>query len=329
MEIAVLDLGSTTFHLQHLRVDEAQRFTATLDTKRTPLLGARVFVDGFIDRRGWLESLEAVWELLCASRDCRPDHTCVVATSAIRSASNGIALVREIERRHLVKVRVLEPQEEAQLAYLGQTTSAAVGGRRVAVVDLGGGSVELAVGEGTRCIHAASLPIGAVRMRAQASELAFGRQAASLLALRLREPLVPALAAVRELSPDVVVFCSGSARAARKLLMRHTDQPGKTGPVELSALRYQLEEHLGLADSELIGLGVEPLRANTVLVAATIIVQILDLLGVTDAYVSDKGLRDGVALEHYRHQLARARSRSATSSDRVTAADDASWFVRS
>ncbi|HKP62424.1 MAG TPA: hypothetical protein VJV78_37075, partial [Polyangiales bacterium] len=174
MEIAVLDLGSTTFHLQHIRVDAQERFSTSLDLKRSLCLGRQVFARGFIDWSAWAECLNAVWELLEASNAAKPDHRVVVATSAIRSASNGGDLVRELERTHRTSIRMLTPEEEARLAYLGQSTSDVVGGRRVAAVDLGGGSVEIAVGEGTRCIHALSLPVGAIRVRAQGAS-AYGR----------------------------------------------------------------------------------------------------------------------------------------------------------
>src|SRR5260370_758824 len=100
-----------------LRVDRTDGVSVTAPSQaphtRRPLLGAQVLGDGDLDRRSWLESLEAVWELLCASRACRPDQTIVVATSAIRSASNGMDLVREIELRHGLRVRVLTPEDEA------------------------------------------------------------------------------------------------------------------------------------------------------------------------------------------------------------------------
>ncbi len=319
MEIAVLDLGSTTFHLQHIRADAAGRFSTTLDTKRTPLLGARVFASGTLDRQGWVESLDAVEQLLGASRTCRFDHLVVVATSAIRSAENGLLLVREIERRHDVQVRILDPLEEARLAYLGQTTSPVVGGRRVVAVDLGGGSVEVALGEGVRCLHALSLPIGAVRMRALQDGGLFGREAALTLALRVRERLVPALEAVRNMRPELVTFGSGSARAARALLMRSGPLPGKVGPIDISAWRCRLDEHLGLSSAELVGLGVDPARADSVLASATIMAQILDLLRVTQACVLDKGLRDGIALQVYRELGAGQHSGRRTGSSRSAA----------
>ncbi|HEX2677408.1 MAG TPA: hypothetical protein VHM19_12225, partial [Polyangiales bacterium] len=283
MEIAVLDLGSTTFHLQHVRVESGDGFVTTLDTKRTPLLGAQVFQDGYIDRRSWLESLEAVWELLKASRACRPDHLVVVATSAIRSASNGLLLVREMERRHEVSVRILDPNEEARLAYLGHTTSPMIRGRRVAVIDLGGGSVEVAIGEGTHCLDSISLPLGAVRLRSKAANAAFTREDARALTKIVRPQLEPVAAMIARLSPDLTVFGSGSARAARRLLLRDGTEPGKTGPVELAALLSGLQRDLGASPERLVELGVEPPRAHSVLAAATIMTEILDVLGVAYA----------------------------------------------
>jgi exopolyphosphatase/guanosine-5'-triphosphate,3'-diphosphate pyrophosphatase len=311
MEIAVLDLGSTTFHLQHIRVDDAGRFSTTVDLKRSLCIGTQVFTDGFIDQTSWEACLGAVWELLQASDAGKPARRTIVATSAIRSATNGSELIREIERTHGVQVRVLSPQEEARLAYLGQSTSDVVGGRRVSAVDLGGGSVEMAVGEGTRCIHATSLAVGALRVRAQGAR-AFGREESRRVAVRVREILSSPLRDVRALSPEIVVFGSGSARAARKLLLRDTQRAGKIGPIESASFRAQLNAHLGYTPAELIGLGVDPARADSVLAAATIMLEIMDGLGEPHAYVSNKGLRDGAALELYREHLARDRSSLST-----------------
>jgi exopolyphosphatase/guanosine-5'-triphosphate,3'-diphosphate pyrophosphatase len=308
MEIAVLDLGSTTFHLEHFRLEGDSAIASCLDEKRAIVLGNQVFAHGFVDRRSWLESLNAVRELMEPSRARRPDHTLVVATSAIRSANNGAELVREIERSQRLAIRVLDPADEARLAYFGLTSSPVVSGRRVAAVDLGGGSVELAVGEGRRCIHTVSLPIGAVRMRATQLAPSYTAREAREFEAVIRERADGALARVRALAPEIVVFGSGSARAARQLLMRETRTPGKHGPIDRGLFRARLEARLGSSPAELIALGVDPARAPSVLWAATIMVQVLDLLGAEAAFVSDRGLREGVALELYRERATGARS---------------------
>lgn len=315
MELAVLDLGSTTFHLQHFVADGESQFVTSLDAKRSLCLGAQVFSDGFLDRTSWSDSLKAVSELLEAARSRKPDHLAVVATSAIRSARNGAELVSEIERRQRVTVRILTPEEEARLAYFGQSTSPVVAGRRVAAIDLGGGSVEIAVGEGGCCLHAASLPIGALRMKARAGDAGprdFGAAEAQQLGQAIRECAAGELRLVRELVPEIVVFGSGSARAARNLLMRDSPVAGKIGPIETAHWQALLERLLGLPAAALISRGVEPARAPTVLVAAAIMAQLLELLGAVAAYVSDKGLRDGVALELFREHAAPQRASAAT-----------------
>jgi exopolyphosphatase/guanosine-5'-triphosphate,3'-diphosphate pyrophosphatase len=220
----------------------------------------------------------------------------VVATSPFRQAADGKDLAEELRRTHRVPVTILSPRQEAMLAYLGNTTLAEIGGRRTAVVDLGGGSAEIAVGEGTRCIHAVSLPVGAVRMRQLvAFRRAFGRAEAAL-----REALEEPLREVRALAPQALVFASGTARAARQLCMRGANEPGKTGALSVSDLRRGLGTYLGCSTEALHALGVEPGRADTVLVAATVMSILADMAGVHDCRVSDRGLRDGVALEVYR-----------------------------
>jgi exopolyphosphatase/guanosine-5'-triphosphate,3'-diphosphate pyrophosphatase len=318
MELAVLDLGSTTFHLQHFGVPPPPQAAglrsadntlgSVLDVKRSICMGAQVFVDGHIDRASWQRGLDAVSELLDLSDAHGFSERAVVATSAIRSARNGPDFVLELERRYACKVRVLEPHEEARLAYLGQLTSPVISGRRIAAIDLGGGSVELAVGAGPQPAHADSLPLGAVRMRVCEGAQVFGKPEAAALSQVLQEHLEAPLAQVRSHAPELVVFGSGSARAARKLLCRGSKLPGKTGPIDVQSFGAALTELLGSSQQELMELGVEPARAQTVLVSATIMLQLLTQLGFTYAFVSDRGLRDGVAFELQRRNESRDRA---------------------
>ena len=304
MELAVLDLGSTTFHLQHFQVEANGRLTSCLDLKECTSLGAQVFADGFIDAQSRAVALQAVDALLNASNQRGFTHRAIVATSAIRSAKNGRALAREIEARHDSQVKILEPSEEARLAYLGQLGCAELMGKRFAMVDLGGGSVELSVGRDQQVLFTESLPLGAVRMRV-ATAAQGGMHQAALLGQLLQEQLAEPLRAVQSLDPELIVFGSGSARAARKLLMRESAQPGKTGPIETASWRSELGALYPRTPNELIALGVESARATTVLTSATIMLQILELLGAETALVSGCGLRDGVASEMWRKLTSR------------------------
>ena len=294
MELAVLDLGSTTFHLQHFQADVQGGLKSCLDLKNCTSLGAQVFADGYIDARSMAIALDAVDELLQALNLRGFTQRTIVATSAIRTAHNGRALAREIEARHDCQVTILEPREEARLAYVGQLGYPGLAGRRIAMVDLGGGSVELSVGRDDQIALTESLPLGAVRMRVASASHEHVDE--SLLREQLTEPV----RAIQRLQPELIVFGSGSARAARKLLLRNDALPGKVGPIVTEEFRRELTALYDHTSEQLIGLGVEPARANTVLTSAAIMLQILELLGAREAVVSDRGLRDGVATELWR-----------------------------
>jgi hypothetical protein len=227
MRIAVLDLGSTTFHLQHVELGEGT-FHCTLDEKLTLRLGDQVFPKGHFDAATRACVVNSVADLLTRSAAQRPDRTVVVATSPFRSADNGAALASELGQRFGVDVIILTAQREAEFAYLGNATFDHVDGLRTAVVDIGGGSAEVAVGEGARCMHALSLPLGAVRMgRLVASRRPFGQPEAGVLLDALRDAVDEPLREVRALRPSALVFASGTARAViRDVMEANTETPG-------------------------------------------------------------------------------------------------------
>ena len=88
-----------------------------------------------------------------------------VATSAARRAHNADTWVARIQRKHGLRIRVISGEEEARLTWLGATTGfASMPSGPILVVDLGGGSTELVLGEGERVDLRTSLEIGSVRL---------------------------------------------------------------------------------------------------------------------------------------------------------------------
>jgi len=297
MQIAVLDLGSTTFHLEHFEVGDGGTVTPTHDEKRTLCLGERVFRSGVLDPDAFAESVETATELVAAARARGPEHLTVVATSAIRSAANGLELVREIEQGNRLSVRIVGPDEEARLAYVGQVVDPELAAKRVAVVDLGGGSVELALGRGTRCSATESLPLGALRVRAAMNGATVDHFLLHEVQKLVRREAGKAMRRARAFGPEVLVLGSGSARAARRLAMHELPSHGGAGPVTPADLDRSLDRHVGLSEEELVERGVDPRRAGSILIATAILSELLTLADGVPACVSRRGLRDGVALE--------------------------------
>lgn len=313
MEIAILDLGSTSFHLEHFSFSPRGALEVTLDIKQPLSFGKQVFTDGQINPQSWAEGLEAVGSLLEQSRLAKPTHTVAFATSAMRTARNGRLFAHEVRRAFGIDVQILAPQAEATYAYLGASACHGVGGRRALVADLGGGSLELALGAGTQCDAAMSLPLGAVRMcQTVSGSASFNRAAWQRLVPIVRTHLAQGIPGGGDFPPELLAFASGTTRAARKLAMRESDIPGKAGLLDATALRMCLGHFVDAAPEELLQAGVPENRAQTVLVAAAVMLEIMDHLGFSTAVTVDRGLRDGVALAHWRGQRTTTATGSTT-----------------
>lgn len=290
MKVAVLDLGSTTFHLQHVLVERGAVLGCTLDEKISLRLGEHVALCGGLDDATERRIVEAVDRLVRHSGLDPEAELIAVATSPFRDARNGGEVLSRLRARGLA-VQLLTAADEAELAFVGNAQADA---GRLAVVDLGGGSADVAVGDGLRCRDTRSAPIGAVRMKELvAPGRPFDREAHVVLRDALLDVSDGAMAGVRALAPERLVFASGTARAVRALALR-----ASTGPIDRAALARSLERYLGCTTAELTAVGVGEARASSVLVATAIMLLLMDAAGMPKAWVSDRGLRQGVALRH-------------------------------
>ena len=216
MRIGVLDLGSNTFHLLMAHVDGRGDIVKLGSLKKTLKLGAEVAPGGVIGENAWNRAMAAIDDLMGFARpfEC---PVIAVATSVFRDAANGRAFAESVRLRFGVPVELLSGTEEARLSYLGATSELATPGR-VAVVDVGGGSVQFTVGEGERCLYARSLPLGVLRLReGLRAEATDGRNGALAIARRLRSEARSVADDVNALAPETLVFASGTARTVASL----------------------------------------------------------------------------------------------------------------
>lgn len=301
-KIAVLDLGSNSFHLAVAECPSNRRFVLTAHAKEKVQLGQSVFEQGIVDDAAAQRGRAALRRLRALCDRERPTHAIGVATSALREAANGAAFVREAAALTGIPVRVISGEEEARLVCLG-TLSALPGARdprsRVAIFDLGGGSTEVIVADARSRALTRSLALGTLRMRAAVAGDA--EPSAGALAQLEREALAvlaPSLARVRHLGFDEVVLSCGSARKLVRLARRlGLDACGSLdAPVlahfTLCALQERLAALTPAARAALVG--SDPRRADTLLVAATIFKPLFAQLAIAEARVSLTGLREGV-----------------------------------
>jgi exopolyphosphatase/guanosine-5'-triphosphate,3'-diphosphate pyrophosphatase len=164
MKLAALDLGSNSFHLLVAKLDGSGHFTKLGSHKEVLRLGSVVREHGQLTDAAFDAALSCVSRMATVAHDLGAEKLTAVATSALRDARNGRALLDACRDKLGVTVELVSGDEEARLAYLGARSALSLTTGRVLVADVGGGSVELACGEGQSCDTVQSLPLGFLRL---------------------------------------------------------------------------------------------------------------------------------------------------------------------
>lgn len=160
---AVIDMGSNSLRMMTGVQDITGQWSFSAKELATTRLGNHIEETGHL----WPEGMAASFAALSRWRDrLQGMRVCVVATSAVREARDGKAFLAEIRARYGWHCRILTGGEEALLSFCGAAAAVALH-IRTAVLDIGGGSSELALGYGGIASWSHSYPLGAVRLTKQ------------------------------------------------------------------------------------------------------------------------------------------------------------------
>src|SRR4051812_937275 len=164
MRLGVLDIGSNT---GHLLVVDAYRGAAPMPASsvKEPLrLAEHLEKDGTVSDKGTEVLIDFVGQALEAAEDKGCEEIYSFATSAVRDADNCDDVLRRVKKKTGVEIRVLPGEDEARLTFLAVRRWFGWSSGRLAVFDIGGGSLEIAGGDDESPDVAWSLPLGAGRL---------------------------------------------------------------------------------------------------------------------------------------------------------------------
>jgi exopolyphosphatase/guanosine-5'-triphosphate,3'-diphosphate pyrophosphatase len=161
LRVAVIDIGSNSTRLLVADVEEG-RVTPIERRSTVTRLGRGVDLSGRLAAEAVEAACGAIDPYVATLQEMGAERVDAIATSAVRDAANGSAFVAELRERFALSARVLDGTEEARLTYLG-ATSEHFPEEPTVVIDIGGGSTELIVGEGGTIDWHTSLQAGVVR----------------------------------------------------------------------------------------------------------------------------------------------------------------------
>ena len=301
--LAAIDVGTNSLHLVVARTTEGARFEVLTRDKEMVRLGSgpgdmRELSPEAIDRA--VAALERFRRLA----DVHGAPVRAVATSAVREAENRAELIDRAEDEAGVEIEVISGVEEARLIHLGVLQSLELYDRRLLLCDIGGGSVELLIGEHGDTIASTSVKLGALRMTDRF--FADGKASkASVTACRqhVRTVLSTFDRSVTRHGFEVAVGCAGTieqvVRLARGL---DGDAPIRT----LNAARLKRKQVAKVAEAvldaqrqgTLAGLpDLDPKRVDMILAGVLVLEGVFEVFGIKEMLLSEYALREGVFLD--------------------------------
>ena len=300
MRIAVVDIGTNSTRLLVADV-EGERVHELERRSVVTRLGRGVDSSGQLSGEAIEDVCEILGQYIACYEELGAERVVAIATSAVRDAQNSAVFLAELRERFALDARILDGAEEARLTYLG-----AVAGRpsreKTLVVDIGGGSTELVIGDGVRVGFHASLQAGTVRHTERHL---------------VHDP--PGAAELESLADDVRGLIDSSLEGAA--LVSANEGIGVAGtPTSLAAIEMELDPYdpervhgyrlsLSSIQHSLSRLAAMPLadrlrvkglhqgRAPTIVAGVVILIGVMRAFGLGEIEVSEHDILWGSALE--------------------------------
>jgi exopolyphosphatase/guanosine-5'-triphosphate,3'-diphosphate pyrophosphatase len=290
-QIAALDLGSNSFHLIIARWEDGQIHIVDR-IKESVRLGWGLSDDGDLDEDAYLRAMDCFTRFGERLRSLSPGNVRVVGTKTLRMINGSERFLVDAQQRLGHPVEIISGEEEARIIYLGVAHDLAPGENNRIVMDIGGGSTEVILGQGMEPLLKESTSMGCVAM----TQRFFGDgkvTPAQIKAARIAclQELAPIREAFIDLGWEQEIGASGTIKAVSKVCR---EQGWSDGEITLESLQkiQQLYIDEGKAEMSLPGLSSsrEPVFIGGVMVLSAL----FEGLGLKSMIAAEWALREGL-----------------------------------
>ncbi len=298
-----MDLGSNSFHLLIADAHSDGTFEPLVRDKEMLRLGSVVASTGEVGEVAAAAAVEVVRRFRTLADSFEVDEIVACATAALRDARNSDVVVDRIEAEAGVKVRVISGREEARLIFEAVRSSVVIDPAPALALDLGGGSLELMVGDAKGMAWATSLKLGVGRLTA---DLVRGDPPTGGDRRRIVHAVTTAVGRVltdlASFDPRVAIGSSGTLETLIALAAGRRGGPLPPSVNQMAVTARELDavsqDLLRMTSAQRAGLpGVDSRRADLLPAGALLAVTVLDLTGLDELIGCEWALREGIVLD--------------------------------
>ena len=298
--IAAIDVGSNSIRQIVANVGADGTIDVLDEMKAHPRLGAGLDAAGSLSPESMDAAVAAVTRMATLARQLGAHRIEAVATSAVRDAENSEFFLARVRQATGLRLRVLKGEDEARLCFRSALAHFDLGKGRTVVVDIGGGSLELALAAEGVVDRLTSLPLGALRLT-ERFQPADGPKALRRLRKAARKAIKPIVSTKDWRGAQVI----GSGGTFTNLAGIHLNRQGIVAAksVHGTAIPREEVEHIldwlaAMTDEErrtAPGLNAE--RADIIVAGVAVVAELLARVDARDVVVSRYGIREGLLLE--------------------------------
>ena len=297
MRLGVLDVGSNTVHLQVVDAHPGARPSPATNQKVELRLHEYLSKAGEITEEGVALLESAIKDAIFHAKEFKTEEILAFATSAIRDATNGKEILSEINRKFDIDLQVLSGDDEARMTFLAVRRWLGWSSGRLLVLDIGGGSLEIAVGDDERAEATVSLPLGASRLTREflSSDPHTSKEIKALESFVLEAVKSAVPEDIMDHVADHFVATSKTFRTLARLGEHWFDDNPKYLKINsLTKVIPKLQEMSNKERSELPG--VSQSRGKQIVAGAIVARTVMERLHINELEICPWALREGIVL---------------------------------
>ena len=309
MKIAIIDMGTNTFHLLLAEVN-GDEHTIIRGERSTVKIGEKGINRDEITAEAWDRAIKSMNEFNKVIHETGISKVFATATSAVRNAKNGKLLVEEIKIQTGIEVEIISGTREAELILLGVKKALDLGSKKNLVMDIGGGSIEFIIADNKKTHWLKSFEMGGQRLVEKfhkndpisRDEI---NQLWNYFDCELKE--LKEMCEVHR--PATLVGCSGTFDTLSDICCAESNIPREESateyPITLDAFSEIFQDLLYKTRTERLKIpGMVEIRVDMIVVACIMVDHLIQLLHLENIRVSAYALKEGVLM----HQIDSVRN---------------------
>jgi len=299
VRLGVLDVGSNTVHLQVMDASPGARPNPSFNFKIEVRLTEYLQQNGDISDEGIKVLRQSIRKSLVESTKAKTEELLPFATSALREARNGNEIISSINSEFDIDLQVLSGEEEARITFLAARRWFGWSSGRLLMVDIGGGSLEMAVGVNEVPDIALSLPLGASRLtKSHLEDDPYSKKSIRNLRDYIESKIAEVLPTMMQhQKTDRAIATSKTLRTLARLCGDWIEGDGKS--LTLDALRKITPKLAEMSNKERSELpGVSSTRSRQIVAGAFVAESVMRNLEIPELHICPWALREGIVLKY-------------------------------